>query len=96
VRVSEKKIVMRVFRPKREQVIGEWRKLHKQEFHNFCSSRNIMVMNFRMRWTRHVARITEMRNIYKILVENPKGKRQLGRHKRRWEDSIGMDVREIG
>jgi hypothetical protein len=48
-----------------------------------------------MRWVGHVAHI-EMRNVYSIFVGKPEGKRPLGRPRRRWEDNIRMDLREIG
>jgi hypothetical protein len=49
-----------------------------------------------MKWAGHVARIEEDRRAYKALVENPEGKRPLGRPRRRWEDGIRMDRRDIG
>jgi hypothetical protein len=49
-----------------------------------------------MRWAGHVARIGEERKVYKFLVGEPEGKRPLGRPRRRWEDGIRMDLREIG
>jgi len=49
-----------------------------------------------MRWVVHVARIGEMRNERNILVRKPEGKRPLGKRRRRWEDNIRMDLREIG
>jgi hypothetical protein len=49
-----------------------------------------------MRWAGHVARMGEKRNPYRILVGMPEGKRPLGRPKRRWEDNIRMELREIG
>jgi hypothetical protein len=49
-----------------------------------------------MRWVGHVARMGEGRKVYMVLVGKPKGKRPLGRPKRRWEDGIRMDLREIG
>jgi hypothetical protein len=48
-----------------------------------------------MRWARHVERTREMKNVYIILVRKPEGKRPIGRLKRRWEDNIRMDLREI-
>jgi hypothetical protein len=48
-----------------------------------------------MRWAGHVSRIGEERKLYKVLVGNPEGKRPLGRPRRRWEDGIRMDLREI-
>jgi hypothetical protein len=49
-----------------------------------------------MRWAGHVASMGEMRNAYKILVEKPEGKKPLGRHRRRWEENIKMEVKETG
>jgi hypothetical protein len=49
-----------------------------------------------MRWAGHIARLGEMRNVYKILVGKPEEKRPLGRHRRRWENNIRMDLREMG
>jgi hypothetical protein len=50
----------------------------------------------RMRWAGHVARMGEGRNVYRVLVGKPEGNRPLGRPRRRWEDGIEMDLREIG
>ncbi|KAJ4445711.1 hypothetical protein ANN_12396 [Periplaneta americana] len=52
-------------------------------------------MNLR-RWAGHVARTGESRNAYRVLVGRPEGKRPLGRRRRRWEDNIKMDLREVG
>jgi hypothetical protein len=49
-----------------------------------------------MRWAGHVARMGEGRKVYKVLVGKPEGMRPLGRPRRRWEDGVGMDLREIG
>jgi hypothetical protein len=50
----------------------------------------------RMRWAGHVERVGEVRGAYNILVGRPEGRRPLGRHRRRWEDNINMDLTEIG
>jgi hypothetical protein len=55
-----------------------------------------MIKSRRMRWAGNVARMGEKRNAYRILVGKPEGKRPLGRHRRRWEDNIKMDLGEIG
>jgi hypothetical protein len=55
-----------------------------------------MIKSRRMRWVGHVARMGEMRNVYRILVVKPEGKRPLGRPRHRWVDNIKMDLREIG
>jgi hypothetical protein len=55
-----------------------------------------MTKSRRRRWAGHVARMVEKKNAYRILVGKPEGKRPLGRPRRRWEDNIKMDLREIG
>jgi hypothetical protein len=67
-------------------------------FHNLYSSPNIirMIKSRRMRWAGHVALMEEKRNLYRILVGKPEGKRPLGRPRRRWVDNIKTDIREIG
>jgi hypothetical protein len=79
-------------------VTGEWRKLHNEELHNLYSSPNIIrhIKSRRVWWAGHVARIREERKVYRVLVGKPEGKRPLGRPRRRWDDGIRMDVREIG
>jgi hypothetical protein len=57
---------------------------------------NVIIKSKRMRWTGHVARMGEKSNAYRILVGKPEGKRPLGRPRRRWDDNIRMDLREIG
>jgi hypothetical protein len=60
--------------------------------------RNIVrvIKSRRMRWAEHVARMGEGRGVHRVLVGRPEGKRPLGRPRRRWEDNIKMDLREIG
>jgi hypothetical protein len=96
--VFENRVLRRIFGPKRDEVTGEWRKLHNKEVHNLYSSPDIIrqVKSRRMRWAEHVARMGEDRKVYKVLVGKPEGKRPLGRPRRRWEDGIRMDLREIG
>jgi hypothetical protein len=88
----------RIFGSKRDEVTGDWRKLHNEEFHNLYSSPSIIrvVKSRRMRWAGHIARMEEKRNAYRILVGEPEGKRPLGRQRRRWVDNIKMVLREIG
>jgi hypothetical protein len=67
-------------------------KLHNEELHPQIS----LGKSRRMRWAGHVAHMGEDRNVYGVLVGRPEGKRSLGRPRRRWEDGIRMDLREIG
>jgi hypothetical protein len=55
-----------------------------------------MIKSRRMRWAGHVARIGEGRGVYRVLVGRPEGKRALRRPRRRWEDNIKLDLRDIG
>jgi hypothetical protein len=72
--------------------------LHNDELHSVYSSPNIVrvIKSRRMRWVGHVARMEEGRDVYRVLVRRPESKRPLGRPRRRWEDNIKMDLREIG
>jgi hypothetical protein len=94
----ENRMLRRIFGPRRDEVTGDWRKLHNDELHNLYSSPNIIrtLKLKRVRWAGHVARMGETRNAYRILVGKPEGRRALGRPRRRWVDNIKMDLREIG
>jgi hypothetical protein len=86
--------VLRMFRPKRDEVTGGWRKLHNEKLHNLYSSPSIirMIKPRRVRWAGHVAR-TESKNAYRILVGKPEGKRSLGRPRCRWVDLHFMQLK---
>jgi hypothetical protein len=75
------RVLRRIFGPKRDEVTGEWRKLHSGELHNLYSSSDIIreIKSRRMRWAGHVARMGEGRNVYRVLIGKPKGKRPLER-----------------
>jgi hypothetical protein len=77
--------------------MGSWRRLHNEKLHNLYASPNIIrvIKSSGMRCAGHVARMGEMRNAYNISVGKPEGKRPFGRPRRRWENNIGMDLREI-
>jgi hypothetical protein len=83
-----------IFAPKRDEIMCQWRKLHNGEFHNLYTSPDIIrqIKSRRMRWAGHVARIGEGRNVYRVLVGKPEGKRPLERPRSRWEDGIKMDL----
>jgi hypothetical protein len=98
LRMSENRVLRRMFGSKRDEVTGEWRKLHNEELHILYSSPNIIrqIKSRRMRWAGHVARMGEERNVYRALMGKSEGKRPLERPRRRREDGIRMDLREIG
>jgi hypothetical protein len=86
-----------VFGPKREEVTGDWRKLHIVELYDLYFSPVIIraVKPKRMRWIGLVARMGEKRNACKILAWKTEGKRLLERHKRRWEDNITIGCKSV-
>ena len=96
--MSENRVLRTTFGPKRDEVTGEWRKLHNEEHNDLYCSPNIVrvIKSRRIGWAGHVARIGEGRDVCRILVGKPEGKRPLGRPRRRWEDNIKMDLQEVG
>jgi len=98
LRVFENRVLRRVLGPKRDEVTGEWRKLHNEELSDlYCSPNIVRVRKSRiMSWAGHVARMGERRGVYRDLVGKPDGKTPLGRTRRRWEDNIKMDLQEVG
>jgi hypothetical protein len=94
LRVFENMVLRRIFRPSRDEVTGEWRRLHNEELNDPYTSPNIVrvIKSRRIRWAGHVARMGEERGAYRVLV----GKRPLGRPRRRWVDNIRMDLQEVG
>jgi hypothetical protein len=98
LRVFENRVLRRIFGPKRDGVMGDWRKSLNEELHYLYSSPDIIrqIKSRRIRWAGHVARMGEERKVYKVLVGKPEGKRTLGRPRRRWENGIKMYLRETG
>jgi hypothetical protein len=84
----ENRMLRRIFGPKKDEVTGEWRKLHNEELRDLYSSPSTSIIRIiksrRMRWAGHVARMGERRNAYWLLVGKPEGRRPLGRPRRRW------------
>jgi hypothetical protein len=72
--------------------------LHNEELHILYSSPNIIrqIKSRIVRWAGHAARMGEERNMYRVLMGKPEGKRPLGKPRRKWEDGIRMALREIG
>jgi len=98
LRVFENMLLRRIFGPRRDEVRGEWRRLHNEELNGLYSSPNIVwvIKSRRMGWAGHVARMGEERGVCRVLVGKPEGKRPLGRPRHRWVDNIGMDLQEVG
>jgi hypothetical protein len=72
----ENRVIRRIFGPKRDEVTGEWMKLHNEELHILYSSPNIIrqIMSRRMRWAGNVACMREEKKVYKVLVGKPEGR----------------------
>ena len=98
LRVFETIVLTRIFLPRRDEVTGEWRRLHNEELNDLYSSPNIVrvIKSRRMRWAGHVAPMGEEREVYRVLVGKPEGRRPLGRPRRGWVDNIMMDLQEVG
>jgi len=96
LRVSGKRVLRRIFGPKRDEVTREWRKLYNEEINVLCSSPNIVRVKKlrRMKWAGHVARMGG-RGVYRVLVGKPWGKKPVGRPRRRWEDNSKMDLQDV-
>jgi hypothetical protein len=97
LRVFENR-VLRIFGSNGDGVTGEWRTLHNEELHNLYSSPSIIriIKSRGMMWAGHVARMGEKRNVYRLLAGKTEGKRRLRRPRRRWIDTIKMDLLKIG
>jgi len=85
LRVFENMVLRRIFGPRRDEVTGEWKRLHNEELNDLYSSHNIVrgIKSRKMRWAGHVARMGEERGVYRVFVGKPEGKRPLGRPRRR-------------
>jgi hypothetical protein len=98
LKVFHNRVLRKIFGSKWDELTRDLRKLHNEEISSLYSSPNIikMIKSRRMRWAGHVARMGHVRNVCKILVGKPDGKRPLGRPRRRWEGNIQMDLSERG
>jgi len=97
LRVFENRVLRRIFGPRRDEVTGEWRRLRNEELNDlYCSPNTVRVIKWRrMRWAGNVARMGEEREVYRVLVGKPEGRRTVGRPRRRWVDNIRMDLPEV-
>ena len=81
LRGFENKVLRKIFGGKKDEITGEWKKLHNVELHALYSSPNIIrsLKSRRLRWVGHVARMEQSRNAYRVLVGRPELKIPLGR-----------------
>ena len=88
----ENMVLRRIFGPRKDEVTGEWRRLHNEELNDLYFSPNIVrvMKSRRMRWAGHVARMGEDRVVYRVLAGKPEGTGP------RWVDNIRMDLQEVG
>ena len=98
MRVLNNRVLRRIFGPKRDEVRGEWRRLHNEELYAIYFSPDIIrvIKSRSLKWAEHVARMGERRGACRVLVERPEVRRPLGRPRRGWEDNIKMEFREVG
>ena len=97
LRVFENRALRRIFWSKRDEVTGEWRRLHNEELYALYLPNIIRVIKSRrMRLAEHVERTKDMRSAYRVLVWKPGGKIPLVKPKSRWEDTIKMYLQEMG
>jgi hypothetical protein len=88
-RVFQNQMLRRIFWPERDEVTGDWRRLHNEELHVlYCSPI--------MRWVGHVACMGDRRGAYQILVGRPEGNKPLGKLRHKWKDNIRLDLQEVG
>jgi hypothetical protein len=88
--VKTESVLRRIFGPNRDELTGEWRRLHNEQMNDLCSPNSIWVIKLtRTIW--HIARDGE-RSAFKVLVVKPEGKRPFGRPTHRWEDNIELDL----
>jgi hypothetical protein len=96
----ENEVLRRIFEPtsNRNEVTGEWIKLHKEDLNDLYSSPNIVrgIKSRRMRWAGHVAHMVDRNGVYRVLVGKHEGKRPLGKPRRRWEDNIQTELQKVG
>jgi len=91
LRVSESRVLMGIFVPKRDEVTGEWRKVHNEELNvllpaQYCASDKTKKNEMGWAFSAYGG------GVYRVLIAKPEGRRPLGRPRRRWKDNIKMEL----
>ena len=95
----ENGVMRRIFGPKRDEVRGEWRRLHTEELNDLCSSPNVRYSGVQIQWNEIGGACSTYggrRGAYRVLVEKPEGMRQIGRIGRRYKYDIKTDLEDVG
>jgi len=97
LRVFENMVLRRIFRPKRDEIKGEWGKLYNEKLNDLYPPSNIIwiIKSRRIRRAEHVGGMEEMRGVYCVLVGKREGKGQIGRPTIKWEDNIKLDLQDV-
>jgi hypothetical protein len=97
LRVFENRVLRKLIGPKRDEVTGEWRKLHNEKLNDLYSLPSIVrvVKSRRMRWAGHVARMGYVRGVHRLLMEKPVGKRPLGKPRQKWRIILRWIFRKL-
>jgi hypothetical protein len=97
MRDFENRVLRRIFGTKKDEVTGDWRRIHNEEFYTLYSLPDVIrvIKLRRLRWVGHVARMWERRGAYRDMVWKPEGRRPLGRLRHKWVGNIKMDLREV-
>jgi hypothetical protein len=92
------RVLRRIFGPRRDEVMGEWRKLQNEELNDlYCSPIIIWVIKSRrLKWAGHIAHMGKRRGTYRVFMRKREGKRPFGKPRHRWENNIKKDLQEVG
>ena len=97
LRVFGNGVLRRIFGPKRDEVPGEWRKLHNEKLNDlYCSPNSVSDKIKKNEMGGACGANGEGRGVYRVLVGKPEGKRPVGRPRGRWDDNIKIDLQEVG
>jgi hypothetical protein len=98
LRFFENRVLRRIFGHRRDEVTGEWRRLHNKELYALYSSPDVIgaIESRRLRSKGHKAYVEERRSSDWVLVGKPEGRRPLERRRHRWEGNIKIDQQEVG